>query len=161
MKPIIKNMTASLFALGAAASFAGQASAEECLELGGVAVANFFFEGEDQPLVISGGLMGTFHNAAGRILSQRETPTGLVLDIEHYFGRADGGALYTQDTAVLTAVPGREGRYMIEITYDVQQEVTRGTLAGYDGQFRSYGLVDMRDPNTFQGLVRYSGEICR
>lgn len=161
MLTITKTLTHGVVALGAGLALATPALADECIELGGVAVANFFFEGEDQPLVISGGLMGSFHNAAGRILAQRETETGLELDIEHYFGRADGSALYTQDQAVLTSVPGKAGRYMIEITYDVQEEVSRGSLAGYDGQFRSYGLVDMRDPANFQGLVRYSGEICR
>ena len=90
-----------------------------------------------------------------------DTETGMEMDMEHYFGRGDGGAFRTEDLGILTAVVGKPGRFMIEITYDIQEDVTRGTLKGYKGQFKSYGLVDLRDTNDLQGLVRYSGEICR
>ena len=50
---------------------------------------------------------------------------------------------------------------MIEITYEIQPEASRGSLRGYAGSFSSYGLVDLRDPNDMQGLVRYRGDICR
>ncbi len=50
---------------------------------------------------------------------------------------------------------------MIEITYEVQENMSRGTLEDYSGTFRSYGLVDLRDPDDLQGLVRYSGELCK
>jgi hypothetical protein len=83
------------------------------------------------------------------------------MDMEHYFGRDDGGAFQTNDLGILTAVPGKPGRYMIEITYDIQEDVTRGTMKGYAGQFKSYGLVDLRDADNLVGLVRYNGEICR
>jgi hypothetical protein len=50
---------------------------------------------------------------------------------------------------------------MIEITYDVQEGRGRGTLEDFGGTFSSYGLVDLRDPEDLQGLVRYSGELCK
>lgn len=140
---------------------ASQAAETVCLQLGGVAIPNFFAEGEDKPIIISATLMGSVTNAAGKITAQRETPTGFEMDMEHYFGREDGGAIRTNDIGVLTAVPGKPGRYMIEITYHIQDDLSRGTLTGYKGQFESYGLVDLRDPNNLQGLVRYSGEICK
>lgn len=148
----------------AAVAIAGQAHAgegQDCIALGGVAIPNFFDEGADEPMIISAALMGSVQNAAGKILSQAETSTGLRMEMEHYFGRSDGGSVYTQDIGILTAIPTKPGRYMIEITYDIQREKSRGTLNGYGGQFKSYGLVDLRDPNNLQGLVRYSGEICK
>lgn len=151
----------TIFALALALSGQAQAKANECIDLGGVALPNFFAEGDGQPIIISATLMGSVQNAAGKILAQRETATGLEMDMEHYFGRSDGGSVYTQDLGILTTVPGKPGRYMLEITYDVQKGKGRGTLKGYDGQFKSYGLVDLRDPNNMQGLVRYSGKICK
>ncbi len=50
---------------------------------------------------------------------------------------------------------------MIEITYHIQENASRGTLKGYAGTFHSYGLVDLRDASTMQGLVRHSGSICK
>jgi hypothetical protein len=134
---------------------------ENCMPIGGVAIPNFFPEGEGKPIVISATLAGSVNNAAGKILAQRHTPTGLEMDMEHYFGRDDGGAIHTKDLGVLTAVPGRPGRYMLEITYNIQQQDSRGTLKGYGGIFNSYGLVDLRDANNMVGLVRYTGEICK
>lgn len=151
----------TIFALALALSGQAQAKASECIDLGGVAIPNFFAEGEGQPIIISATLIGSVQNAAGKILSQRETSTGLEMDMEHYFGRSDGGSISTKDLGILTAVPGKPGRYMIEITYDVQRGKGRGTLKEYNGQFKSYGLVDLRDPNDMQGLVRYSGKICK
>jgi hypothetical protein len=137
------------------------ALAAECIQMGGVAVPNFFGEGDGQPTIISATLTGTVQNAAGKITATRETETGLEMDMEHYFGREDGGGFLTNDLGFLTAVPGKPGRFMLEITYDIQPEVTRGTLKGYSGQFNSYGLVDLRDDDNLVGLVRYDGEICR
>lgn len=137
------------------------AMAGDCIEMGGVGVPNFYKEGEDKPAIISAVLTGTVQNAAGKITATRVMETGLEMEMEHYFGRADGGGFLTNDIGILTEVPGKPGRYMIEITYDIQADVTRGTLKGYSGQFRSFGLVDLRDENNLIGLVRYSGEICR
>ena len=132
-----------------------------CVPIGGVGIANFFPEGEGEPVTISAALTGNVDNAAGKITAQRATKTGLEMDMEHYFGADDGGGFKTKDLGILTAVPGKPGRFMIEITYDIQEEVTRGTLKGVNGQFSSYGLVDLRDPKNMGGLVRYSGEICK
>ena len=148
-------------ALAVTGTLSNAAQDPQCFPIGGVAIPNFFAEGADQPIIISATLIGTVQNAAGKILRQTETDTGLELELEHYFGRNDGGAFQTKDTAILTAVPGKPGRFMIEITYDIQTETTRGTLKGVDGTFNSYGLVDMRDTNDLQGLVRYFGEICK
>jgi hypothetical protein len=157
----------SLVALALVSSFSvsGPATAASdpgvCSPIGGVAIPNFFAEGEGNPIIISATLTGSVQNAAGKITGQRETPTGLEMDMEHYFGRADGGAFQTKDLGILTAVPGKPGRFMIEITYDIQEGTGRGTMEGANGSFNSYGLVDLRDPNGLEGLVRYSGEVCQ
>lgn len=137
------------------------ANANICQDIGGVAIPNFYAEGEGKPIIISATLIGSVQNAAGKILSQRTTETGLEMDMEHYFGRADGGSISTKDLGILTSIPGKPGRFMIEITYDLQPEQSRGTLKGYGGQFKSYGLVDLRDAANLQGLVRYDGKICK
>lgn len=137
------------------------ALAESCMDVGGVAIANFFEEGEGKPLTISASLTGSFQNAAGKITAQRVTETGMEMDIEHYFGRTDGGSILTKDLGILTAVPGKPGRFMIEISYDIQDGKSRGTLKGYSGEFKSYGLVDLRSGNDLKGLVRYEGEVCK
>lgn len=118
-------------------------------------------EGEALPLVVSAVLTGFVDSAAGKILDQRETETGFDLDIEHYFTRADGGTIHTRDKGVLTAIPGKSGRYMLEITYEVQEGRGRGSLKDYKGTFRSFGLADLRDKDDLMGLVRYSGELCK
>ena len=132
-----------------------------CAPIGGVAIPHFFAEGDGNPIIISAALTGSVQNAAGKITAQRETATGLEMDMEHYFGRDDGGAFQTRDLGILTAVPGKPGRFMIEITYDIQDGTARGTMEGASGSFNSYGLVDLRDPDNMQGLVRYSGEVCQ
>ncbi|WP_108810689.1 hypothetical protein [Sphingorhabdus sp. Alg231-15] len=154
------KITTSLLGVALAIAAPTQAKAADCLDLGGVALPNFFAEGEGKPMIISATLMGSVQHAAGKILGQRVTSTGLEMDMEHYFGRSDGGSIYTKDLGILTSIPGKPGRYMIEITYHVQENAGRGTLEGYGGQFNSYGVVDLRDPNNLQGLVRYSGQIC-
>lgn len=148
-------------AIAAASTSGAQAVGQSCMAIGGVAIPNFFPEGKNNPTIISAALTGSVNTAAGKIIAQRQTPTGLEMDMEHYFGRDDGGAFQTKDLAVLTAVPGKPGRFMIEITYHIQENVTRGTLKGHKGQFNSYGLVDLRDADNMVGLVRYTGEICR
>lgn len=159
-KKAIFNLLVSVILVGAGLSTA-QAEELSCVPIGGVAAPNFFAEGEGKPIIISATLTGNVHNAAGKITAQRETPTGLEMDMEHYFGNGEGGAFQTKDLGILTAVPGKPGRFMIEITYHIQEDVTRGTLKGVKGTFSSYGLVDLRDPNNMVGLVRYTGEICK
>lgn len=152
-------------ALASSISLSGTTSASaasgSCSPIGGVAIPNFFAEGEGNPIIISATLTGSVQNAAGKITAQRETATGLEMDMEHYFGGSDGGAFQTKDLGILTAVPGKPGRFMIEITYDIQEGSARGTMIGANGSFNSYGLVDLRDTNNMQGLVRYSGEVCQ
>lgn len=157
------SLAALALASGISLSGTTGASAEPgvCFPIGGVAIPNFFAEGDGNAIIISAALTGSVQNAAGKITAQRETPTGLEMDMEHYFGRDDGGAFQTKDLGILTAVPGKPGRFMLEITYDIQDGSSRGTLAGAKGSFNSYGLVDLRDPNDMQGLVRYSGEVCQ
>lgn len=159
----MKSLTAAIVVASAlvAGVPVGQAHAEACQPIGGVAIPNFFAEGKGKPIIISAALTGSVTTAAGKITAQRNTATGLEMDMEHYFGRDDGGAFQTKDLGVLTAVPGKPGRYMIEITYHIQQGVTRGSLKGAKGSFKSYGLVDLRDPNNLVGLVRYTGSICK
>lgn len=159
-KKTIFGILISIVVVGAHAPMA-IAEENSCIAIGGVAIPNFFAEGEGKPIIISAALTGSVNNAAGKITAQRETETGLEMDMEHYFGVDDGGAFQTKDLGVLTAIPGKPGRYMIEITYHIQEDVTRGTLKGFKGQFNSYGLVDLRDPNNMVGLVRYTGKICK
>lgn len=157
----IRNTLLSTVLLASTITGASTAHANECKSIGGVAIPNFFAEGEGKPIIISAALTGSVQNAAGKITGQRETATGLEMDMEHYFGADDGGAFQTKDLGILTAIPGKAGRYMIEITYHIQEDVTRGTMKGVKGSFNSYGLVDLRDPNNMVGLVRYTGEICK
>lgn len=159
LKKLMYQFTVSVFITSATVSIVHAGSS--CIPIGGVAIPNFFAEGEGKPIIISTPLTGSVINAAGKITAQRKTSTGLEMDMEHYFGRDDGGAFQTKDLAILTTVDGKPGRYMIEITYHIQSDVTRGTLKGYKGKFNSYGLVDLRNPNKMEGLVRYSGEICK
>ncbi len=160
----MKNLLASAtigIALLTSGTLAQAAQNKQCLPMGGVAIANLFSEGKGKPVIISATLTGSVNTAAGKITAQKTTATGLVMEMEHYFGKDDGGHIYTKDRGVLTAIPGKPGRYMVEITYIIKKDVTRGTLKGYAGQFKSYGLADLRDPDDMKVLVRYSGEICK
>ena len=157
----MKSTTIMALALSAVAFCAQSAQAESCMDIVGGAVANFYGEGEGEPMIISASLTGSVQNAAGKITAQRKTKTGMEMDMEHYFGRTDGGSITTKDLGILTAVPGRPGRFMIEISYDIQEGKSRGTLKGYGGDFKSYGLVDLRNGDDLKGLVRYEGNICQ
>lgn len=125
------------------------------IPIGGIGMANFVPQ-PDGTFTILAPLTGSVSNAAGKVTATRETATGLEMDMEHYFMTEKGGFIHTVDLGILTAVPGKSGRYMIEITYDVQEDESSGELTGFDGTFQSYGLVDL---NKLQGLIRYSGEI--
>ncbi|MEN8178593.1 MAG: hypothetical protein ABFS39_08215 [Pseudomonadota bacterium] len=158
-KKFIHVLLASAALTGASVS--NVQAADSCKPIGGVATANFYPEGEGRPIIISATMFGSVSHAAGKITAQRKTPTGLEMDMEHYFGTTESGGMWTKDLGILTAIPGKSDRYMIEITYRIQEGVTRGTLKGYKGQFKSFGLVDLRDPSDMKGLVRYSGQICK
>ena len=103
-------------------------------------------------------LIGSVSNAPGKVTGQRVIETGLEMDMEHYFMTENGGFMHTKDLGISTRVVGKKDQYMIEITYDTQPDSTRGVLGGYEGQFTSFGLVDLRALN---GLIRYNGEICQ
>lgn len=128
----------------------------KCLPIGGLGMPNFVPQ-PDGTFTIVAPLTGSVSSATGTISASRETPTGMEMDMEHYFMTDEGGFMHTKDLGILTAVPGKLGRFMVEITYHVQEQTTSGELAGFDGVFNSYGLVDL---NRLQGLIRYSGEIC-
>lgn len=130
---------------------------ESCMPIGGVGMANFVAQ-QDGSLAIVAPLTGSVSNAAGKVTGQRKTETGMEMDMEHYFMTDKGGFMHTKDLGILTRVVGRETQFMIEITYEIQPESTSGELAGYTGEFTSFGHVDLA---VLQGLIRYHGEICR
>jgi hypothetical protein len=130
---------------------------ESCMPIGGTGMPNFFSQQEGVISAIAP-LSGSVSAATARVDAQRETETGLEMDMQHFFMTDKGGFMNTADLAVLTKVPGKKERYMIEITYHVKEDSTSGQLRGYSGTFNSYGLVDMEN---FEGVIRYSGEICK
>ena len=133
------------------------AAENSCMPIGGLGMADFVPRG-DGTMTIVAPLTGSVSATSGRITAQRKTPTGLEMDMEHYFMTNKGGFMHTKDRAVLSSVTGKKDRYMIEIAYVVQEASTAGVLKGYKGGFRSYGLVDLEN---LEGLIRYSGEICK
>ncbi len=153
-KKPLQILTVALAMTGVNASTA-QAEGDY-FKMAGVAQANFIDQGEGNPVVIIATLHGSVAAAGGKITAQRETETGLEMDMEHYFMKEDGGFISTKDLGVLTAVPGKPDHYMLEVTYIVQPELSTGTLVGYEGQFKSYGLVNLAK---MEGLVRYSGTL--
>ncbi|NQZ83140.1 MAG: hypothetical protein HRT52_19200 [Colwellia sp.] len=149
-----KIVLASVLAIASTSSIA---SNNICMPIGGMAMPTFSPQ-SDGTVRITAALIGSVSAASGTITAQRETKKGLDMDLNHYFLNDTGGSFHTVDSAELTAVPGKPGRFMIEINYDIEKESTTGTFKGYDGKFKSYGLVDL---NKMEGLVRYSGEICK
>ncbi|HHJ13683.1 MAG TPA: hypothetical protein ENJ79_04805 [Gammaproteobacteria bacterium] len=132
-------------------------SGDSCMHIGGMGMPNFVPQPDGTTTIVAP-LTGSVATASGRITAQRETKTGLEMDMEHYFMTKKGGFMHTRDLAVLSRVAGKKGRYMIEITYHIQESSTSGVLKGYKGNFKSYGLVDLEN---LQGLIRYSGSICK
>jgi len=129
-----------------------QAANQSCIALGGTALANAVSETE-----LVGALTGSFAGGArAAIIAQRETAMGLSMDMEHYFLNDKGGLLNTKDVAKLTAIPGKDKIYMLEIDYDVEK--ASGRFEGYKGSFRSKGLIDLGAGTV---VLRYSGEICK
>jgi hypothetical protein len=130
---------------------------ENCIPIGGVGMPNFVPQ-KDGSITIVAPLTGSVATASGKITAQRKTATGLEMDMEHYFMTEKGGFMHTKDLGILTKVDGKKDRYMIEITYHVQKGSSSGVLKGYSGTFNSFGLVDLANLN---GLIRYSGEVCK
>lgn len=152
-----------MFVLIVSASVAGatvssaQAARKNCMPIGGLGMPNFVPQSDGTTTIVAP-LTGSVTTASGKITAQRETRTGLEMDMEHYFMTKKGGFMHTKDLAVLTNVTGKKDRYMVEITYHIQEASTSGVLKGYKGTFKSYGLVDLAN---LRGLIRYSGEICK
>ena len=132
-------------------------AAESCMPIGGTGMANFVPQ-EDGTITIVAPMTGSMSNAAGKITAQRKTETGLEMDMEHYFMTEKGGFMHTKDLGILTKIPGKKDRYMIEITYQIQSSTSSGVLKKYKGTFSSFGLVDLAK---LIGVIRYSGEICK
>ncbi|OUR73185.1 hypothetical protein A9Q78_04385 [Methylophaga sp. 41_12_T18] len=130
---------------------------ESCMPIGGTGMPNFFSQQEGVISAVAP-LSGSFSAATARVIAERQTETGLEMDMQHFFMTDKGGFMNTHDLAILTKVPGKKDRFMIEITYHVQAGSTSGQLADYTGTFNSYGLVDLENN---QGVIRYSGEICQ
>ncbi len=153
--------TISILAISTIASVTGitmaQAAKQQCMPIGGLGMPNFVPQPDGTTTIVAP-LSGSAATAAGKITAQRKTATGLEMDMEHYFMTEKGGFMYTKDLAVLFPVQGKKDRYMVEITYHIQEGSASGALQGYQGQFKSYGLVDLKNQ---QGLIRYRGEICR
>lgn len=133
------------------------AASPDCVAIGGVGAPNFVPQADGTTTIVAP-LSGSVVTAAGKITASRETATGLEMDMEHYFMNDTAGFMHTRDIGVLTPVEGKPDRYMIEVTYHVQADTTSGTFAGYSGTFNSYGLVDLENQ---QGLIRYSGQVCK
>jgi len=128
-----------------------------CMPIGGVGMPNFVPQ-PDGSFAIVAPLTGSVSNASGKVTAQRETATGLEMDMEHYFMTDKGGFMHTKDLGILTKVEGKKDRYMIEISYDIQDQESRGELKNYKGSFSSFGLVNLAE---LTGLIRYSGEVCQ
>lgn len=143
-----------LFSAGLLASSLSnaQAAGHSCLALGGTALANAVSETE-----LVGALTGSFAGGArATITAQRETATGLSMDMEHSFLNDKGGLLNTKDVATLTSILGKDKTYMLEIKYDIQK--ASGRFEGYEGSFQSKGLIDLGAGTV---VLRYNGEICK
>lgn len=149
-----KIAATSLFVIISTSSSAGQ---KICTPIGGMAMPTFSPQANGT-VRITAALIGSVSAASGTITAQRETKSGMEMDLNHYFLNNTGGSFHTVDHAELTAVPGKKGNFMIEINYAIEKESTTGTFKDYEGNFKSYGLVNL---NKMEGQVRYSGEICK
>ena len=121
--------------------------------------------------MVAGTAMGQFYNdisevvgvtsgtwAAGRgsVLSQKETDTGMLLEMEHVFSTSQGGVVRTKDRVELTKIEGKENTFMLELTYKVVE--TFGHLSDYKGSFNSLGLINLV---TGEAFVRFNGGLSR
>lgn len=128
------------------------AASSTCEEIGGMALANAIDE-THMVAALSGEFAG---GARAKITGQQKTASGLLLDMEHYFINKKGGLLKTIDKATLTAIPGKQETYMLEITYDVVS--AKGTYADYHGSFQSSGLINLAEGKV---VLRYKGKLCK
>lgn len=147
-----KSFKFALTALAlATVTFNANAANNQCMPIGGTALA----EAIDETSFVAE-MSGAFASANAKVINQTKTDSGLVLGLEHTFLNDRGGLLKTKDKAVLTAVPGKEQTYMIEVTYNVVD--ARGAYTGYKGTFNSFGLIKLGEGKI---VIRYSGELCK
>ncbi|MBY0577677.1 MAG: hypothetical protein K2P57_01385 [Burkholderiales bacterium] len=132
-------------------AFGINAHASDCMPIGGTGLG----DATDETHFVAA-LSGDFTGAQAEVVDQKKTETGLILGMTHHFINSKGGLLKTKDEAVLTAVPGKDRVYMLEITYNVVE--SQGSYAGYKGRFNSFGLIKLGEGKV---IVRYSGELCR
>lgn len=155
-KQILKRTTLAA-ALVVSPFTAVMASASQCIPIGGIGTANLYPEGESKPIVIAANMIGSVSNAAGKVTAQRKTATGLEMDMVHYFGTEKSGSMHTKDLAILTAVPGKPGTFMVEITYKIQPGETRGTFNWGDNQYThgtGYGHLVLKVDDLFSACER-------
>ncbi len=124
---------------------------KECIPIGGMGLA----EAIDETHLVAA-LSGDMTGANAKITGQKKTEMGLILEMEHHFMSNKNGLLKTKDKAVLTAVPGQDQTYMLEINYTVVD--SKGVYAGYKGEFHSFGLMKL---GKGQVILRYKGELCK
>lgn len=129
----------------------GAFATKQCQEIGGMGLA----EAIDETHLVAA-LSGDMTGANAKIINQKKTKTGLLLDMEHNFISNKNGLLQTRDKAVLTSVIGKENTYMLEINYSIVD--SRGTYEGYRGEFHSFGLIKLDEGKV---ILRYKGEICK
>ena len=142
---------AGLFMLSISGAYA---SPQHCIDIGGSGIGNIVNQGTG----IAASLTGSVSSARGEIKSSEKTATGMNMKMSHMFMNNTGGMMTTNDDVVLTSVQGKQDQFMINISYHVQQGTTSGTLKGYQGDFKSYGLIDLA---IGQVIIRYNGEICK
>lgn len=129
----------------------GALAAKQCQEIGGMGLA----EAIDETHLVAA-LSGDMAGANAKIINQKKTKTGLILDMEHNFISNKNGLLQTKDKAVLTKVLGKESTYMLEINYTIVD--SRGIYKDYRGEFHSFGLIKLDEGKV---ILRYKGEICK
>jgi hypothetical protein len=94
-------MKRSIYALAVCAALLGtgvtgaRAAESSCVPVGGEALGQFYNDTKDVVAAMS----GTWAAARGTVLSQKQTPTGLSLEMEHVFSTSDGGVVRTRDQA--------------------------------------------------------------
>ena len=148
----MKHLFASLAIAAATVASQAAASPQHCLPIGGTALGQFF----DDNAEVIGAMSGFWAAKRGSVLSQVETDTGYDLDMRHIFSTASGGVVTTRDKIKLTKVVGDADNFALDIAYTVDE--TFGHLKGYSGTFYSFGRLNLK---TGEGLVRYTGEICK
>lgn len=129
-----------------------QATGVNCIPIGGTALGQFFNDGKD----VIGAMSGKWSATRGTVISEKKTPTGLVLGMEHAFSTGEGGVVTTRDNVTLTTIPGQKNDYGLDIAYTVVESF--GHLKGYTGTFNSYGRINTA---TGEAVVRYSGQLCK